>query len=387
MENKRRKTLIMVSALFVLTVTSAILIHSAQPLSLIGRASGEINPYSITLSKENAVSYSSSANATYSSHYDNTASFKTSQGNGITVSVSNSTTSINSSSNLGNLYAQSSLSVNSEYATAGKSFQKINSITITSVSTAARTVRFYFNGSDSYESISVPARSSATFDATTLAYNVRSLVITGSSASEFSTIAVASIEINYSCSSDYSDHVVLSSLSVDASGAKTEYTPGETFSSEGIIVRAIYSDFSQLVVSPTSISSPDMSSVGEKIITVTYTEAGITKTADYTITISEAPSGLSGTYVGTYTSIEFISTTTGAYIYGNERLYFTYTISGSKITFTYSSGDNTNFGSYRLFAGGSSPTANSTGSILSGTQISVKTYNMFDTATSRTFTK
>ena len=342
---------------------------------------------SLTLTKENAVSYSSKANATYSGHYDNTLTFRTRQGNIVTVSVVNSTTSITSSSNLGNLYAESSLTVTNQYGAGKKQFQAINSITVSSASTAARTARFYFNGDESYSSLSVPARDSATIDTSSLGSAVRAFTCTGSMASEYSTIAVTSIVINYSCSNDYDEDATLSSISVDASGAKTEFTVGDSFTSEGIVVTATYSDLSHAEVTPTSVSSPDMSTAGTKTVTVSYTEGGITKTDTYDIEVEEPAAGLSGTYAGMYTSIEFTSSTQGTYIYGSERLYFTYSISGTAITFTYVSGDNTSFGSYRLFAGGSSPLTNATGSILSSTQISVKTYNMFDSANTRTFTK
>ncbi len=49
---------------------------------------------------------------------------------------------------------------------------------------------------------------------------------------------------------------------------------------------ATYDTGTSQVVTPTSISSPDMSTLGEKTVTVSYTEDGVTKTAEYTITIS-----------------------------------------------------------------------------------------------------
>ena len=101
----------------------------------------------------------------------------------------------------------------------------------------------------------------------------------------------------------------------------------------------------------------------------------------------DEPTGLTGTYTGMYTSLSFDTNSSGTYIYGSEKLYFSYVVDGTKITFTHVSGDNTSFGSYRLFAGGSSPKPNSTGTVVSDSSISVKTYDMFDSATSRTFTK
>ena len=198
--------------------------------------------------------------------------------------------------------------------------------------------------------------------------------------------SISKLIIEYSCNS--SVEPVLSGISLSGS-YKTEFSVGDSFDTTGLVVTATY-DYGgspRDVTSSCEISSPDMFTTGEKQIEVSYTEGSVTKYAYYSINVSEASSGLSGTYSGTYTSIEFTSGTQGTYIYGSERLYFTYVVSESSITFTYVSGDNTSFGSYRLFAGGSSPKANATGVINSASSISVKTYNMFDSATNRTFTK
>ncbi len=387
MTNHRKKFALLTILSAVTMVGTIIAATATMPLSTIPSMRATDTELSLTLTKDNAVSYSAKANATYSGHYDNSLNFKTSQGNGVTVSVTNSVTSIESSSNLGNIYADSALVINSEYGVSTNQFQSINSLTISSVSTAERTVRFYFNGQETYESISVPARGSATFDATNLGYKVRSLKLTGSSASEYQTIAISSLVLNYSCINNPPQEVTLESISVDESGAKTEFTIGETFISEGIVVTANYSDFTHAIVSPTNISSPDMSSVGTKTVTVSYTEGGVTKTASYEIEVEDAASGLSGTYTGTSSSFEFTSATQGTYTYMDNIISFTYEISGSSITFTYVSGDNTSFGSYRLFAGGSSPKPNKTGVIVSSTEITVNTYTAWDTTNKRTFTK
>ena len=80
----------------------------------------------------------------------------------------------------------------------------------------------------------------------------------------------------------------LSSISVN--GQTTSYNVGDDFSFDGTCT-AKYSDNSTKNVTPTSVSSPDMSNAGEKTITVSYTEGGITRTTNYTITVTEASSG------------------------------------------------------------------------------------------------
>lgn len=75
--------------------------------------------------------------------------------------------------------------------------------------------------------------------------------------------------------------------SISLSGTQqTVFGVGDAFSSDGLIVTAHYDDESTKVVEPTSISSPDMSTAGQKTITVTYTENNVIKTATYTITVN-----------------------------------------------------------------------------------------------------
>lgn len=74
--------------------------------------------------------------------------------------------------------------------------------------------------------------------------------------------------------------------SIELSGThQLTFAVDETFSYEGLVVTAHYSDLSTAVVTPTSVSSPDMTTAGEKTVTVSYTEGGVTVTADYMITV------------------------------------------------------------------------------------------------------
>ena len=80
----------------------------------------------------------------------------------------------------------------------------------------------------------------------------------------------------------------LSSISLDTSDAKTTFIVGETFDYTGLVVTANYDDGTSDIVTPTSVSSPNMSSAGTKTVTVSYTEDGVTKTATYNITVTTA---------------------------------------------------------------------------------------------------
>lgn len=80
--------------------------------------------------------------------------------------------------------------------------------------------------------------------------------------------------------------VTLDSISLDTSDAPTTFNVGDTFSYEGLSVTAYYDDGTDDIVTPTSVSTPDLFSAGQKTVTVSYTEGGVTKTADYTITVN-----------------------------------------------------------------------------------------------------
>ena len=112
--------------------------------------------------------------------------------------------------------------------------------------------------------------------------------------------------------------VVLSSIAL--SGQTTNYTVGDTFSFTGTVT-ATYSNGATKTVTPTKVSSPDMSTAGDKEVTVTYTEGEVSATAKYTIKVAEKvtepeepsttpkfvkvtsdPSDWSGTYLIVYES-------------------------------------------------------------------------------------
>lgn len=97
----------------------------------------------------------------------------------------------------------------------------------------------------------------------------------------------------------------LDSITLDTSDAPTSFNVGDTFSYEGLSVTANYDDGTDDIVTPTSVSTPDMSTAGQKTVIVTYTEGDVTKTATYTITVNAV----------TLTSIEVVDPKT-SYIRG-----------------------------------------------------------------------
>ena len=78
----------------------------------------------------------------------------------------------------------------------------------------------------------------------------------------------------------------LSSISLDTSNVQKVFNIGDTFTYSGLVVTANYSNSNSVVVTPTSVSSPDMSTAGNKTVTVSYTEDGVTQTSTYSITVN-----------------------------------------------------------------------------------------------------
>ena len=79
----------------------------------------------------------------------------------------------------------------------------------------------------------------------------------------------------------------LDSISLDTTDVDTDFFVDDAFSYNGLVVTAHYDDNSESVVTPTSVSTPNMSTAGNKTVTVAYEESGVTKTATYQITVSE----------------------------------------------------------------------------------------------------
>ena len=80
----------------------------------------------------------------------------------------------------------------------------------------------------------------------------------------------------------YVEPVVLSEIKIKAP-TKTTYQQGDTFSTEGMIVTAVYSNNYQEDVTNYTVSEPDMSKLGEQTVTVTYEGCS----ASFTITITK----------------------------------------------------------------------------------------------------
>lgn len=81
--------------------------------------------------------------------------------------------------------------------------------------------------------------------------------------------------------------VTLSSISITTPPSKTAYKEGETFDKSGMVVTATYSDGSKKAVTGYSYSPTSALRTSDTAVRVTYTENGVTKTADQTISVSK----------------------------------------------------------------------------------------------------
>ena len=107
-----------------------------------------------------------------------------------------------------------------------------------------------------------------------------------------------SVDITAGGGATYSDYSLscgaavvceLSSIELNTTNVKKTFKEGEAFNYNGLVVTAHFSNCADKTVTPTSVSTPDMSTPGNKTITVSYTKGEITKTATYDITVTELP--------------------------------------------------------------------------------------------------
>ena len=131
----------------------------------------------------------------------------------------------------------------------------------------------------------------------------------------------------------YSVSTSLTSITLDTTNVITEYTVGDVFSSDGLVVTAHYSDnTSEVVDSDYTVTDPDMSTDGTKTITVTY----YTQSASYEITVNpQIPTSISAYsdrtfYVGDVITTADINVEDN---YGNSISDFSFTSNNYQFTY------------------------------------------------------
>ena len=89
----------------------------------------------------------------------------------------------------------------------------------------------------------------------------------------------------------------LSSITLNSDNVTKTFYVDDTFEHDNLVVTAHFSDSSTNVVSSSAtVTTPDMSTAGEKTVTVSYTYGGTTKTATYTITVLESGGSQTGSF-------------------------------------------------------------------------------------------
>lgn len=96
----------------------------------------------------------------------------------------------------------------------------------------------------------------------------------------------------------------LSSIAV--SGMTTSFVKNHSFSFDGTCT-ATFANGYQKSVSPTDVSSPDMSTVGNKTVTVSYIYNGVTRTAEYQINVASSRTVIETTTTTTYSSFATVT--------------------------------------------------------------------------------
>ena len=86
--------------------------------------------------------------------------------------------------------------------------------------------------------------------------------------------------------------VILSGISLTARPTITTYTEGDALSLAGMVVTATYSDGSSKAVTGFT-TNPDngtvLNTIGDRTVTVSYTEGGVTRTANFSVTVRAVP--------------------------------------------------------------------------------------------------
>ena len=179
-----------------------------------------------------------------------------------------------------------------------------NSIwTLTVAGTETITAKIYNSGQDKYlranSALSFVAAATATSFTVTeesdmfrFAASASSFLGVNSSSDWWRDYASGTLYASYGIALyKYEEPANLVSIAIDGSSThSTEFYQGDSFSYDGLVVKATYDNSKVKTVTPTSVSTPDMSVIADDVtVTVTYTEGGITKTTTYTIDIVARP--------------------------------------------------------------------------------------------------
>ena len=96
----------------------------------------------------------------------------------------------------------------------------------------------------------------------------------------------------------------ITAIEITTPPAKTTYTVGDDFDATGMEVTASYNDSSTKIITSGYTISYNMEAAGTEIVTVSYTENGITVTADFPITVNEKQADGKPTITASYATVQ-----------------------------------------------------------------------------------
>ena len=171
-------------------------------------------------------------------------------------------------------YSSSRFYTNSKLTFTPKTNYEITSIVYTATSTSYANAMKNSTWTNATAAVSSTTVTITPTDGNSAFYGV----VSGTSGS-------TSVVVNYL----YTPPAELSSITLDTTNVQTIFAVNDTFNYTGLVVTAHYSDATSAVVTPTSVSSPDMTSTGQKTVTVTYEENDVSKSGSYNITVNSNP--------------------------------------------------------------------------------------------------
>ena len=152
--------------------------------------------------------------------------------------------------------------------------------------------------------------------------------------------------------------VTLESIAVTTAPNKTEYQEGEAFDKTGMVVTATYSDSSSKTITNYEVLDGASLQYGQKYVTISYTENGVTRIVTQAITVTQAEQGgdddggdeeIVRPILSDFTNMNTEATEVSIYVYPNSERdsYIDMTIEVSNII---NGSDKTNYTYYYYFS-------------------------------------
>lgn len=171
----------------------------------------------------------------------------------------------------------------------------VSSVTVTSIAIASNPTKTVYNIGDTLNTSGLKLK-------VTYSNGTTSTISSGFKTSyDFSSSGTKKVTVTYggkSTSFNVTVNAVLSAIYVDTPPMALVYENGSTFNSAGMVIKASYNDGTSKNVTGYK-TSYDFSTVGDKNVTISYTENGVTKSATQLISVMDVFQG-SGTDADPY---------------------------------------------------------------------------------------